>query len=265
MGKAAGVARRRKKAGNHSYAKSKKLKRQRNRILKKSNNIGNELIRQAWDKSKTLKINMQRMGLCSNPNKLLREPTFFEKYSHEKEKAIGINQRVPTEFEEVDLNTFNLGKSNGENDIVGHLHQRLTVKKAKMVRRKQAKNGFKVTDENGETIESEPTLVDKLEKQASAPPAKAFRFGPDTMGFCAYMKHKYGDDYEAMARDRENVYQDSPGQIRAKIKKFFKCPNNVKVYQLAMEMSKQKSEGMDEWYFFFSHVTIVYFQVWPLQ
>lgn len=37
-----------------------------------------------------------------------------------------------------------------------------------------------------------------------------------------YYIGKYGDNYEAMARDKKNVYQDSPGQLRYKIKKYIK-------------------------------------------
>ena len=47
------------------------------------------------------------------------------------------------------------------------------------------------------------------------------------------MIEKYGDDYESMSRDKMNHYQESPGQIRAKIKKFLLIESHRRVYEMA--------------------------------
>ena len=39
-----------------------------------------------------------------------------------------------------------------------------------------------------------------------------------------YLLDKYGEDYEAMARDSKNHYQDTAAQLRQKIKQFVKRP-----------------------------------------
>lgn len=80
-------------------------------------------------------------------------------------------------------------------------------------KRKQNKNKKK------ETISK---FVQELEEQANKPQKKKFRFGKVMCEELEYYIQKYGDNYEAMARDKKNIYQDSPGQIRYKIIKYNK-------------------------------------------
>lgn len=71
--------------------------------------------------------------------------------------------------------------------------------------------------------EQEPSeFVRKLEKEASKPVKKKFKFSKVMCDDLEYYINKYGEDYESMARDKKNIYQDSPGQLRYKIKKYIK-------------------------------------------
>lgn len=72
-------------------------------------------------------------------------------------------------------------------------------------------------------IKKKPTeFIAKLEKEANKPVKKKFKFGKVMCEELDYYIEKYGDDYESMARDKRNIYQDSPGQLRYKIKKYQK-------------------------------------------
>lgn len=65
-------------------------------------------------------------------------------------------------------------------------------------------------------------FVEELERKANKPQKKNFKFGKVMCEELEYYINKYEDDYEAMARDKKNIYQDSPGQLRYKINKYIK-------------------------------------------
>lgn len=69
---------------------------------------------------------------------------------------------------------------------------------------------------------NETEYVKRLEREANRPTKKKFKFGKEMCKELDYYIQKYGDDYESMARDKKNIYQDSPGQLRYKIKKYLK-------------------------------------------
>jgi len=64
--------------------------------------------------------------------------------------------------------------------------------------------------------------VQELEREANQPREKKFKFSKVMCEELEYYIETYGDDYQAMARDKRNIYQDSPGQLRYKIKKYLK-------------------------------------------
>lgn len=70
-------------------------------------------------------------------------------------------------------------------------------------------------------------FVRELEEQANKPVKKNFKFSKVMCEDLEYYINKYSDDYQAMARDKRNVYQDSPGQLRYKIKKFLKIHKGI--------------------------------------
>lgn len=65
-------------------------------------------------------------------------------------------------------------------------------------------------------------FVAKLEREANKPTKKKFKFSKVMCEELEYYINKYGDDYQSMARDKRNLYQDSPGQLRYKILKYKK-------------------------------------------
>ncbi|KAK2173769.1 hypothetical protein NP493_850g01034 [Ridgeia piscesae] len=81
-----------------------------------------------------------------------------------------------------------------------------------------------------------------LEREANAPQPKRFRLSEPDVRYCIYMMEKYGEDYKAMAKDLKNYYQDTPKQIRSKIRTFMSIPEQYNEYknstkQTAMEIS----------------------------
>lgn len=73
-----------------------------------------------------------------------------------------------------------------------------------------------------------PKVIDLLEKKAAETEKLkiAYDCGLDWRLFCAQMLDKYKSDFNAMARDYRNYYQETPRQIRKKIVLFV----NHKVY-----------------------------------
>lgn len=65
-------------------------------------------------------------------------------------------------------------------------------------------------------------FVQDLEAEASKPRKKKFKFGKEMCKELEYYVQKYGNDFHAMARDKKNIYQDSPGQFKNKINKYIK-------------------------------------------
>lgn len=58
-----------------------------------------------------------------------------------------------------------------------------------------------------------------LNIQAEKPPTKKFKLSKRMCQDLEYYIDKYSGDFESMARDKRNIYQDSPGQMRYKILK----------------------------------------------
>ena len=231
MGKAAGVARRRKKTANKKFTRSKKLKRVRQRELRKTGGIKDDIIREAWDTKKSLRNNMGNMGLSHDPNKVMA-----------KEERDKVRQQL-------------LGNQPIVQSTTLQLHQKLVRQKqrdeAKKARKAAAVAGDGVSVEaiDPKAQQKKKSVADKLaDEVASKPAAKNFRFGPDNIKFCAYMIEKHGDDYQAMVRDKANHYQESAGQIRAKIKKFLSIPDHLRVYQKAKEIAEANldDDSMDQ-------------------
>lgn len=70
-------------------------------------------------------------------------------------------------------------------------------------------------------------FVRELEEQADKPVKKNFKLSKVMCEELEYYIEKYSDDYQAMARDKKNIYQDSPGQLRYKIRKYLKIHKGV--------------------------------------
>jgi hypothetical protein len=82
--------------------------------------------------------------------------------------------------------------------------------------------GLAADPNKGKRAKRTTRFVEKLEREASKPTKKRFKFSKSMVEDLEYYIEKYNSDYESMARDKRNIYQDSPGQLRYKIKKYKK-------------------------------------------
>jgi len=82
---------------------------------------------------------------------------------------------------------------------------------------------------------SKSQVVQELEREAAseteqAKKRKQLRLSQPEIRYCIYMIEKYGDEYDRMARDPKNAYQDTPAQIRRKIETFKSIPIQYNAY-----------------------------------
>ncbi|CAK8688872.1 unnamed protein product [Clavelina lepadiformis] len=59
---------------------------------------------------------------------------------------------------------------------------------------------------------------------------KRFQLPSEDVLFCTHMLEKHNDDYKAMARDKRNMYQLTPKQIRNKIREFKRSKQQYEKY-----------------------------------
>nr|CAG4651474.1 EOG090X0IKC [Simocephalus serrulatus] len=67
-------------------------------------------------------------------------------------------------------------------------------------------------------------VVEQLEQESNAPRNGTMRMPKEKVKWIEYLLEKHGEDYEAMAMDKNNHYQETAAQIRQKIKQFKKRP-----------------------------------------
>jgi hypothetical protein len=208
MGKANGVAKRRRKNRNPTFTHRKKYQKMRSQRLGKNVQIACEAMREQWESGKSVAKNMKEMGLGLNPNSLFPIPKPITQLGYASDA----------------LETVPLPKNN---------------------KKGLKKKGKKGKEPETEVEDPKAEVVKKLEKEASIEVPKNFKFGPEVVKFCVYLMEKYGEDYEAMARDTKNYYQESPGQIRTKIKKMKRIPVNWNAYLRAKEMVESEEQSLD--------------------
>ncbi|XP_011872050.1 PREDICTED: nucleolar protein 16 [Vollenhovia emeryi] len=80
-------------------------------------------------------------------------------------------------------------------------------------------------------------VAETLEAEAKAPRQRLLKLPKAQTQFLTYLIKKYGEDYEAMSRDRKNHYQLTWKQIRAKIKMFKRIPEQYN--ELAQNSDEQ--------------------------
>ncbi|KYM99575.1 Nucleolar protein 16, partial [Cyphomyrmex costatus] len=84
--------------------------------------------------------------------------------------------------------------------------------------------------ENEEVTARKSYVMEKLEVEAKAPRERLFKLPNGQAQFLTYLIKKYGEDYEAMSRDKKNHYQLTWKQIRAKIKMFKGIPEQYNTF-----------------------------------
>ena len=145
-------------------------------------------MRSQWDDHKTVKQNLQDMGLAYDPNKILSVPSTRN----------------------------NLGLPSLELMDIDH--------------KPSSKKGKKLVDD----------LQEDAEKSSKKKKKTPIKLGTEVSKFVVYMMEKHGDDFEAMQRDKKNIYQYSAGQIKGLIKKFLSNPINRNAYMRAQESKDQE-------------------------
>ncbi|KAF5287304.1 hypothetical protein FQR65_LT02177 [Abscondita terminalis] len=73
-------------------------------------------------------------------------------------------------------------------------------------------------------------VAEHLEKEATAKRVRNFRLPDGQVRYLIYLLKKYGTDYKAMVKDKKNYNQETWRQIKAKIEKFKKIPEQYAQY-----------------------------------
>ncbi|CAH1783292.1 unnamed protein product [Owenia fusiformis] len=87
-----------------------------------------------------------------------------------------------------------------------------------------------------------PGVIEEMESRASVVKKKTMRLSQPEVRYCIYMMETYGENYKKMARDDKNYYQDTPAQIRKKIKTFKGIPEQYEEY---LKSKEDKSSNME--------------------
>jgi len=166
---------------NAAKAKKKSVTKKRNVVA------ACEQMAQEWDKTKTMKQNLDSMGLAYDANKTISFQT----------KKPGV-----IEIEEMDVEEIRAqGSVKDQKKKLAH----------KTVVEKDSAKSERVISALEEAI------VEETKKQKVG---QRHRLQPRDIEFCSHMIKTHGDDFEAMSRDSKNLFQESSGQIARKIRTF---------------------------------------------
>ena len=83
----------------------------------------------------------------------------------------------------------------------------------------------------------------RLIKDSQQPVEKKYDLNENDQLYCIYMMEKYGEDYDKMARDYKNYYQDTACQIKKKITLF---KRNKTQYQKYLQSKKAGVNFLDQ-------------------
>lgn len=148
------------------------------------------LIKQEWQKGKSLSKNLDDMGLAFDTNKALSVPNNRE---HRKQIIRVVNGFV--EEDTSDLEIKEEGMTDDEEVQTDMKRQKKSTRPKEFV-------------------------AETLERDANEYVESRFRLPKGVVKEVSYYMDKYGLDYKAMARDSQNHYQETWRQIRAKCRKF---------------------------------------------
>nr|CAG4643621.1 EOG090X0IKC [Ilyocryptus agilis] len=98
-----------------------------------------------------------------------------------------------------------------------------------------------------ETIDKAPKpatkVVKELQAESTAPRNGTVKLPGQKVRWIEYLLDKYGEDYEAMARDSQNHYQETAAQLRQKIKQFKKRPAYLITYLRSRGLTSELEAG----------------------
>merc|ERR1711934_923177 len=101
--------------------------------------------------------------------------------------------------------------------------------KQKMVKEMKKKKGMEVDNEE-EGMMRKSEVIARLEDEAKFEAKQTFRFTPTQVQLISYMMDKHGEDWDAMARDPKNHYQETAAKLRGMVRKFISIPEHYAVY-----------------------------------
>ncbi|KAJ3025417.1 UNVERIFIED_CONTAM: Nucleolar protein 16 [Siphonaria sp. JEL0065] len=195
------------------------------------------IIMKNWDKNLTLRQNYQRMGLLANLNgKAGGEAVTLREDGDEEEEdggdEIAVSYRSLEEFEKMP----SVSRA-GDNEVVlqdeededfdldgpiGEVDEKATVIGSRLGLRGPVPSNDAALRSTRKKIERLPGVMEALEHEVSLGEApRVYHSSESEADVLTRLIKKYGDDYEAMARDSKiNSYQLSAGQLKRKFKKF---------------------------------------------
>merc|ERR1719430_2348935 len=100
--------------------------------------------------------------------------------------------------------------------------------KKKMIDEMKKLKGIEMSEQ--EEGKEKTDVVKKLEEEAKFVAKQTFRFTPTQVQLITYMMDRHGEDWEAMARDPKNHYQETPAKLRGMVTKFISIPEHYAVY-----------------------------------
>lgn len=137
-------------------------------------------VQKEWDEKKSYMANLATMGLAFDPNIAVKIPSA-------KERVVPIVAESARDVQ-----------SDSESDE---------------------------SEVDSTPVESEKSRVaEEVERLAKRPRPNCMGLPKSQIKLLTHYINKYGEDYAAMSRDSKNIYQDTPSQIRQKIKVFKSIP-----------------------------------------
>jgi len=155
-------------------------------------------VQEAWDPKQNAKTNMEKIGLAYNINKLMKPPST-------KEELKKLSKRNSKDVIMVDADSSSKTKRSSEPKDIDEVPAKSQVV---------------------EDLEAEAAMLTEEAKKGG----KKLRLSQPEIRYCIYMIEKYGDNYDRMARDQKNVYQETAAQIRRKLETFKSIPIQYNAY-----------------------------------
>jgi len=181
-----------------------------------------------------------KRGVKRIKNYRFNRNTLKNKWKREKQQRVVENANIGSIWDKTKTTKQNFEQAGLVYDL-----NKVKIKKEKAVEVKEKKMDTAAPPTDKNTPAKQTQVVKGSEEETSPPPkSKALRLSQPEVRYCIYMMEKYGEDYEAMAKDLKNENQDTPAQIRRKILTFKSVPMQYNAY-LKSKGTNGGSEKMD--------------------
>ena len=200
---------------------SSKVSRKQKNPYKVSFAGAHPLIQKHWDKTKTLKQNYEKLGLCPQLNGYSGGQGQEENQAYQKTMAsLSSKLSLPVEWRDRQEDSITLSQENSNSTDTPILE----VEPPKFIDDRSLSIGSKVgmkkiRDQSvSMTISNESTcsILQEIQNEAAKDSVKCIRapsFQEDVI--LTNLEKKYGNDFDAMAKDMKlNKYQLTPGQLK---------------------------------------------------